>query len=134
VFFLYLFIYFRIPCCCSGNLHELIFLNISTCKFFIASKYGDFCAFPPPPPREPLYREADFRFFVDPKMPFIDFTGRLFNFVFLSPKPCEIFARKKKLKKLKKRKKKEKLIPCLPEWKYNNNNNNNNNNNTLGVT
>jgi hypothetical protein len=66
---------------------------------------------PPPPPREPLYREADFCLFVDPKMPFIDFTGRLFNFVFLSPTPCENFARKKKLGNLKKKRKR--FLACL---------------------
>ncbi len=107
-----LFIYFRIPRRCSGNLHELIFLNISTCKFFIASKYGDFCAFPPPP-GNPFTGRQTFCLFVDPKMPFIDLTGRLFNFVFLLPTACEILFSPGKRNQSIKNLKKHRFLACL---------------------
>jgi hypothetical protein len=78
-----------------------------------ASKYGDFCLF------------------FDPKKPFVQLISRLLNFIFLSPTPCQIFARKKKLNKTHTHTLSHRHIPCLPEWKYKNNNNNNK---TLGVT
>jgi hypothetical protein len=94
---------------------------MSTCSFLLPQNMATFAHFPP---RECLYREADFCIFFDPKKPFLQLIGRLLNFGFSIANTMRNFRQEKEIKK----RKTHRFLACLSG------NNNNNNNNTLGVT